>query len=479
MSGAPQPGAARPSWEGGTLGRLFGARSAQRLRLGLPTALVGLAAGAACLWRLLSWPSAATVDAWAYAAWGQALARAERPLFELGATTPKPLAAVLGTVVAPLPAARAFPIVVALAAAVLAAALFAAAYREGGAVAAAVAVVALAFGASLPAYIAFGLVDVVVAALVMVGVALRGRWRVGAFVLAGLLRPEAWALAAIAGFTETTGSLARRLGGAVVAGVAAPALWVLSDLVLTGDPLASLHWHSDRLGARGGEGLAWLDVPGELWTRLGSAGGVLVVIGGSLGLGLYYFRARRRGVVDWLPLAVVLVWPLLIALQAGYGTNLRTRYLLPVIAVLALGCGLLAGTYLTSLRPWAVWGAVAVAAGALVFVALSADIPQGMQESIERNEAIAATRPTLESVRSCGRVGVTRGSAFRGLLPQLAASSRRSLREFGIYRRDTQFAAVLHLAPSIGAREPALPPWPRHATPLGPLAVVPGCEAFE
>ena len=479
MSGAPQPGAARPSWVGSAFGRLSRAPSAQRLTLGLPTAVVALAAGAACLWRLLSWPPAATVDAWAYAAWGQALARAERPHFELGATTPKPLAAVLGTVVAPLPPERAFPVVVALAAAALAAALFAAAYREGGAVAAAVAVVALAFGASLPASIAFGLVDVVVAALVMAGVALRGQWRVGAFVLAGLLRPEAWVLAAIAGLTETAGSLARRLGMAVAAGAAAPALWLLSDLVLTGDPLGSLHWHFNRLGARGGEGIAWLDIPGELWTRLGNAGGTVVVLGGLLGLGLYYFRARSRGAVDWLPLAVLLVWPLLIALQAGYGTNLKGRYLLPVVAVLALGCGLLAGTFLPSLRSRAMWGAAAVATSAFLYVALSADVPQGMQESIERNEAIAETRPTLESMQACGQVGVTRASAMRGVLPQLAASSRRSLSEFGIYPKDGRFAAVLHFAPRISALDPPLPPWPRHATPLGPLAVAPGCEAFE
>jgi hypothetical protein len=476
MSGAPQPGAARPSWAGSASGRLSRARSAQRLSLGLPTALVGLAAGGACLWRLLSWPPAATVDAWAYAAWGQALARAERPLFELGATTPKPFAAMLGAVAAPLPAERAFAVVVALAAGALAAALFAAAYREGGAVAAAVAVVALAFGAGLPTLVAFGLVDVVVAALVMAGVALRGRWRIGAFVLAGLLRPEAWALAAIAGFAETAGSLARRLGRAVAAGAAAPVLWILGDLVLTGDPLASLHWHFDRLGKYSDESIAWPDLPAELWTRLGNAAGTVVVLAGLLGLGLHYVRARRRGAVDWLPLAVVVVWPLLLVLQAGYGANLKGRYLLPVAAVLALGCGLLVGTFLTSPRLRSAWGAVAVAASAFVFVALSADVPRGMQASIERNEAIAATRPTLESVQACGRVGVTRAGVRRGLIPQLAASTRSSLTGFGVYRPNGDFVAVLHYSPRRPPPDPPLPPWPHRVTPLGPLAVAEGCS---
>ncbi len=478
MSGVPRPGAARPSWAGGALGRLSRVRSGRLLAVVLPAALVALAAGAAFLWRLLSWPAAATVDAWAYAAWGQALARGEDPLFELGATTPKPLAALLGAVAVPLPPERAFPVVVALAAALLAAALFAAAYREAGAVAAAVAVVALAFGARLPAWVAFGFVDVVVAALVLAGVALRGRWRIAALVLAGLLRPEAWALAAIGGFTATAGSLARRMGGALAAGAAAPVLWILTDLVVTGDPLASLHWHFDRLNARGRGGVAWLDLPSVLWTGLGTAGGALVVIAGLLGLGLYYLRAGRAGAVDWLPLAVVLVWPLLIAVQAGSGANLRARYLLPVAAVLALGCGLLAGMLLARLRTRITWPAVAVAAGVLVFVAVSAEISEGMHQSIARNEAIAATRPTLESVRACGRVGVTRPSAQRGLVPQLAASSRRSPDEFGIYP-EGRFAAVLHFARRSSAPNAPLPPWPRRPTPLGPLAVAPGCEALE
>jgi hypothetical protein len=449
----------------------------ERLTLGLAAAAVALAAGAAVLWRLLSWPAAATVDAWAYAAWGQAVARFERPLFELGATTPKPLAAVLGTLASPLPPGRAFPVVVALAAAGLAAALFAAALREGGAVAAAVAVVALAFGASLPTSVAFGLVDVVVAAFVTAGVALRGPWRIAAFVLAGLLRPEAWALAAVAGFTETAGSRLRRLAAAAAALAAGPALWILCDLLLTGDPLASLHYHFDRLGARGRPGIGWPDVPAELWTGLASAAGTVVVIGGVLGLALHYVRAHGRREVDWVPLAVVVVWPLLIAVQAGAGANLRARYLLPVAAVLALGCGLLAASFLRTTRPWATWAAVAVAAGAFVVVAVSADITRGMRDPIEKNEALAATRPAIDSVLACGRVAATRGSARRGVLPQLAAASRRSLKEFGIYRRDREFAAVLQLSDSVNPAP--LPPWPQHAVPLGVLAVAPACSALD
>jgi pimeloyl-ACP methyl ester carboxylesterase len=227
-------------------------------------AAVGVLGGGAFLWRVLTWQSAVSPDAWAYTAWGQAVARGERPLVELSATTPKPLGTFLGLLVAPLPPDRGFAVVVALSLGALAAFLFAAAYREGGAVAAAAAVVALALGAELRPAIAYAFIDVVTAALIVAGVAFRGRLRIVAMVLAGLLRPEAWALAAFAGFTETAGSWRRRAVGTLAAGAAAPVLWSLSDLLLTGDPLGTMHWRSERHSVEGLGTTPWADIPGEL-----------------------------------------------------------------------------------------------------------------------------------------------------------------------------------------------------------------------
>jgi hypothetical protein len=469
--------AARPrfSTRGGE--RLSRRNVARSLAPALPAAALAALAGAAFLWRVLAWQPAATVDAWAYAAWGQALARGERPLFELGSTTPKPLAAVLGTLVSPLPADRAFAVVVALALGALAAALFAAAYREGGAVAAAVSVVVLAVGARLDAAVAFAYVDGVVAALVLVGIALRGRLRMGAFVLAGLLRPEAWLVAGVAGFTETADSLRRRVGAALVSALAAPALWVLADLVLMRDPLGTLRWHSERLGARDPIDASWADVAPEYWDALTREGGVALALAGMLGLGLHYVLARRRGAADPTPIAVAVVWSVLPALQFGYGANLQPRYLLPLVVVLALGCGLLAAALVSSrLRVRLAWPAVVVAAGVLALVVVSMDLRRSMLREMARNDAIMATRPAVDSVLSCGRLGTTRRTAVRGVIPQLAASSRRSLHEFGIYRGGRRFAGVLHFAPRRRPSDPPLPSWPRHETPLGPLAVAPTCQ---
>jgi hypothetical protein len=476
MSGAPQSeadGLSRSSITGERLSRRHGWEG---LTLALPAIAIAGLAGVAFLWRTLAWQPAVRVDGWAYAAWGQALARGERPLFDLGATTPKPLAALLGVLVVPLPPERAFAVVAAIALAALAGSLFAAAHREGGAVAAVVSVVALAVGARLNVVLAFGYIDAVVSALILAGVALRGNLRIAALVLAGLLRPEAWALAAAAGFSETVGSMRRRAAMALVSGVVAPALWVLSDLVLIRDPLGTLHWQSARQREQGVENVSWTDVPGDFWSALTQEGSALIVVVGLLGLGIHYVRGRRRGSADPLPLAVVALWSLLVALETYYGGGLNSRYLLPVVPVLALGCGLLAAAILPNqLRIRSPWPAVAAAVGALVLVTLSMGIGPGVPRQMARNAAIEATRPAVESVLSCGRLGVTRRTAAQDVIPQLAASSRRSLYEFGVYRKGGRFAAVLHATKRKRLADPVLPPWPRYDTPLGPLAVAPGC----
>ena len=428
---------------------------------------------------MLTWQSAVSPDAWAYAAWGQALARGERPLVELSATTPKPLGTFLGLLVVPLPPDRGFAVVVALGLGALAAFLFAAAYREGGAVAAAVAVVALAVGAQLDVALAFAYVDVVTAALIVAGIAFRGRLRIAALVLAGLLRPEAWVLAAFAGFTETAGSWRRRGAGALVAGAAAPILWSLSDLVLTGDPLGTLHWRSEREAEEGLVPLSWADIPDRYWDALTHEGGAVLAIAGFLGLAIHYVRGRRSGPADPLPLAVAGGWSLLLALETRYGTELNARYLLPAVAVLALGCGLLVAAIVPSrLRVASPWPAAAVAAGALVVAVAFMGLGPTVAREMARNEALVTSRPLVESVLSCGRLGVGGGRRALTTIPMLAASSRRPLHEFGLYPGGGPFAGVLR-ATRWGApvARPNLPPWPVKSTGLGPLAVAPGCSA--
>ena len=452
------------------------ARSGRRAALVPAAATVGVVGGGAFLWRTLTWQSALSPDAWAYTAWGQAVARGERPLFELAATTPKPLGTFLGALVVPLPPGRGFAVVVALALGALGAFLFAAAYREGGAVAAAVAVVALAAGAQLDVAVAFAFVDAVVAALIVAGIAFRGRLRIAALVLAGLLRPEAWALAAFAGLTETVGSWRRRGAGALAAGAAAPILWFLSDLVLTGDPLGTLHWRSERHAEEGLGTKPWSDVPGGFWDALAHEGGAVLAITGFLGLVVHFARGRRTGPVDPLPLAVAVGWSLTLALETRFGTELNARYLLPVVAVLALGCGLLVAAFVPSrFRMGSPWPPAAVAAGALVVAVAFMGLEIGVPREMARNEALVTSRPLVESVLRCGMLGVSGGRRARVVIPKLAASSRRPLHDFGLYPGDGPYAGVLHSTLGGRVRNPTLPPWPPRSTGLGPLAVAPQC----
>ena len=471
MTGARQHGAVRRD-------RVVFLRS--HLSSALPVASVAIAAAAASLWRLLSWPPAATVDAWAYTAWGQAIARAERPLFELGATTPKPLAALLGAIVVPLPPERAFAVVVALAAAALVAGLFVAGHRQGGPIAAAGAVVAFALGARISVSVAYAHIDVLVAALVVAGVALRGPGRIGAFVAAGLLRPEAWVLAALAGFTETRGSLARRGLTALAAGGAAPVLWILADLALIGDPLGTLHWQSERHAERTLGNVPWSEVPGDIWSAVTSRGGTALVVAGLLGLALHYGLARRRGSADPVPLLTALVWLLLLALETRLGVQLRARYALPAVAILALGCGLLLALVTPRrLQVASMWPAAVVAIAGVLFATVQTDLGRSGPREVARNEALADSRSTVESVLLCGPLAATSATAERGLIPQLAASSRTPLSRFGIYPGTEPVAGVLELHRLQPGAARGLPPWPRVRTPLGPLAVAPRCRAVE
>src|SRR5690348_15093048 len=89
-----------------------------------PVATVFVASVVVVWWRCLSWPASGQADAWAYSAWGQALGRGQRPLYDQALTTPKPLGLVLGLIVSPVSPPRAFQAAVAVFLGVLAAALF-------------------------------------------------------------------------------------------------------------------------------------------------------------------------------------------------------------------------------------------------------------------------------------------------------------------------------------------------------------------
>ena len=130
------------------------------------------------------------------------------------------------------------------------------------------------------------------------------------------------------------------------------------------------------------------------------------------------------------------------------------------------------------LAPGSRWLGTALAAVAVVLATATMGLAPEVSSRIERNKAVAATRPAVEAVLSCGRLGVARRIPARDAIPQLAASTRRPMYDFGIYRGRGRFAAVLHHTRRPRPADGVLPPWPRYETPMGPLAVAPSCNSF-
>src|SRR3954449_7990165 len=141
--------------------------------------------------------------------------------------------------------------------------------------------------------------DIPFAALVVGAVLLevrrprRGLPVLALLVVAGLLRPEAWVLGGLYVLWLWPELTPRRR--AVLLGVAAlaPALWALTDLLVTGDPLHSLHGTAD-LAASNNRRRRIDQVRSWPAQSLGSAWREPLVIGVPIGLAFAWLHARRR-----------------------------------------------------------------------------------------------------------------------------------------------------------------------------------------
>jgi hypothetical protein len=432
---------------------------------------VGVATAAIFVARTFTWPSASSNDAWAYAAWGQALARGEQLVYNT-ATTPKPLATVLAAIVSPLPPNRAWALVVALALGVLVAALLAAGYREAGVLGGVVAVGAFVFAAPLERVIWTSLVDAVTAALVVLAIALRGRARVASLVLAGLLRPEAWVLSALAGYVESAGSRLRRLLLGIGAGVVPLLLWTAFDLAVTGDPRASRRFQEtgELLDQGPREALG-------LFRAAVTESGALFALIGGVGLLAHAWRKRRGGEFPF-PLAVGFLWSASLLAETVYGFELNVRYLFPLVAVLALGWGLLIGGFAPPVRgrqTVLVWAAAAVVVAVTGLAVLRMDFGRGAQRPERVNQALEQSLPAIEPILDCGGdVGLVGRRHVGSTIARLAAGTQTSLTRFEPVEpgQASRYTAILAVN---GSQADRLPAWPVRETSIGLLAVNPRC----
>jgi hypothetical protein len=208
-------------------------------------------------------------------------------------------------------------------------------------------------------------VDIPFLALIVLAAALEaGRPRRGwpvlvLLALAGLLRPEAWLLAAAYwGYLVPGLDNAERWRLALLA-VAAPLVWALSDLAVTGSPVHSLTATRDTAETLG-RPRGILHVPEVMPRRLGEILRWVPLIGGTAGFfaGLRFERERSK-----IPAALCVLSGIGFILIGLAGLSLLGRYLLLPAAMLAIFFGFAALWWLRlergNLRSW--WtGAAAV-----------------------------------------------------------------------------------------------------------------------
>jgi hypothetical protein len=360
--------------------------------------------------------------------WGAQLTHGETPQYDLPiAPTPHPLVEVLGLPLGPLGAATATDVTVALAFLSLSACGWVL-YRLGsawfGRGAGAVAAIVLLTRAPVLSYGVRAYVDVPYLLLVLCALLVETRrpragWPVLALLsLAGLLRPEAWAFAAVYWLYLLAYSIraprertALRLAGLALLAASAPVLWVLSDLLIAGSATWSLS-NTKHTAATLGRVTGIGNVPQYVPRRLGEILRPPVLVGAALGgvLSLAWLGRRTRlGVIAGVLAAIVF------ALLAAAGLPINTRYAFLTAAILCVFCG--AGVFGWSALPkgdrrrlpW-------MALGALVLVALVVAMPGqlrsahrelaklGRQERIQDELAKLAESGAINL--RCGPVGV-------------------------------------------------------------------------
>ncbi|MEN3283142.1 MAG: hypothetical protein V7607_4282 [Solirubrobacteraceae bacterium] len=206
----------------------------------------------------------------------------------------------------------------------------------------------------------------------------RGRPVMVVLLVAGLLRPEAWVLAGAywlwCGWAGPTGS--RRLDLLALA-VAAPLAWCLVDLLVTGDPLFSLHSTSDLADELNrNRGLS--SVPGSFVSFLTDTARAPVAAAGVIGAVLLW-RLRdpvgaARGRSLHVPLALFGAGAVTFLGTGLAGLSVLPRYLtVPVVALcLVAGYGVLGFTTLEPGPLRRAWSRAAIGAAVvgLAFVAI-------------------------------------------------------------------------------------------------------------
>lgn len=308
--------------------------------------------------------------------WGRELLHLDTPSFAAGAT-PHPLTNLLGVVAAAVhPASETVLSVVGyLAVGALVVGVFALGRALFGVAAGVLAATLVFTRDTLLFYGALAYVDVLFAALVVWAVALeaarprRGVPVLAVLAVAGLVRPEAWLLAA------AYWVYARPAGrGAVLLVFAAPLIWAALDLLLTGDPTFSFTTTTEATG-RSGRPTGLEGVFVELPRDVARTARPDVCVAAVLGL-VVAWRAGRFGLLFGALVASTIAT----ALPVLAGTPMNDRYLMVTMALLCVA----AAAPVSLLRETGAWRA----AGAVSLVLLVAGAVVQAPRFVDRRDDV-------------------------------------------------------------------------------------------
>jgi hypothetical protein len=301
-----------------------------------------------------------------------------------------------------------------------------------------------------------GYQDVPFAALVVGAVLLEARRpRRGTAVLvtlglAGLLRPEAWVLSGLYVLYLWRGAQPRERARLVALALAAPVIWAFTDLLVTGDPLHSLHGTAD-LAEEVGRRRKVTQVPRWTATYVGYTLREPLIFGVPIGL-VFAWRNRRRESV--LPLAVIVAMLAVFAIGPVFGLPLIGRYVRTPAELMTLFFGLaVAGWMLLPRGPERTWWTRIAAVCVLVFIVfIPKDVTmlRGLHTRVVREGAFYRTmRAATQSYRV--------RAAFSACAPLSVAD----------HRPVPYLRYWLHGGPgSVGTVE-------KHSSPLGRILVLP------
>jgi len=227
--------------------------------------------------------------------------------------------------------------------------------------------------------------------------------------VAGLMRPEAWVLGGLYLLWMWPAADTAQRARLLALTVAAPVVWALSDLIVTGDALHSLHGTAD-LAEAVDRRRDIADAP--YWTAqyYGYSLREPLVVGIPVGL-FFAWRFRRRAAI--LPLVVVAAMTLVFMIGPAFGLPLIGRYVRTPSVLLTLFYGLAVCGFLTLHDPRArgLWMWIGIACGALsvLFLPWHVAMLSDLERRLDRDGAMyAALRDTAhapavrEAVARCG-----------------------------------------------------------------------------